>query len=75
MINKIKNVLLLLGVFWMVVNMIQIHSLRYENQLLKKANQNWSDFSEFQDSNRVAVTSNLVHQIQSLERKQQLTNR
>jgi hypothetical protein len=59
----------------MVVNMIQIHSLRYENQLLKKANQNWSDFSEFQDSNRVAVTSNLVHQIQSLERKQQLTNR
>jgi hypothetical protein len=47
---------------------LELHQARYENQLQMKANQNLTDFSYFQDSNRVAITREMQAKIDAMQK-------
>lgn len=72
--KQIKRMLIAALVIVAIVQAMQLHQARYENQLQMKANQNLTDFSYFQDSNRVAYTAKLRSQIEAKQTNTALTH-
>jgi predicted nucleic-acid-binding Zn-ribbon protein len=65
--NKIKNLVIVVLTLSVVCLSLKLRSTDYELKQVQAANTNWSDFSDFQNSNHIAVTSELNARIQSLE--------